>query len=67
VDNELFPDQPISVSDRDKLDCIEREIRYRERVYARRWRAGQMTLTQARRELAIMRAIAAEYRARITG
>ena len=63
-DAELFPDEPVSVSDRDKLECIEREIHYRERVYIRRWREGKMTLTQARREIAIMRVIAAEYRAK---
>jgi len=62
--SELFPDEPVSISNRDKLECIEREIRYRERVYTRRWREGKMTLTQARREIAIMRVIAAEYRAK---
>jgi hypothetical protein len=61
----LFDDVPRSISDQVKLDCIERELGYRRRVYPRRVDGGTMSSAKADRELAIMEAIAADYRAKI--
>lgn len=47
---------------KDKLDCIEREIRYRVRVYGRLVHDGKMSPDKAEHETALMRAIAADYR-----
>lgn len=38
------------------MKCLQREIKYRERVYARRVTAGQMTQKLADYELGCMRA-----------
>jgi hypothetical protein len=46
----------------DKLACIERELRYRLRVYPRRVAEGKMSEQQMRREISIMEAIAADLR-----
>jgi hypothetical protein len=47
----------------DKLLCIERELRYRLRVYPRRVAEGKMPEQQMRREISIMEAIVADLRA----
>ena len=44
--------------------CAEREVRFRERVYRDRLTRGKMRPEQARREIAMMRAIAEDYRRR---
>jgi hypothetical protein len=49
-------------SDAEKLKCLMREIAMRERTYPRWIEAGKMTILQADRELAVMRAIADDYR-----
>lgn len=49
----------------DKLHCIERELKYRYRVYQRRVAAGEMTKRQADREIAIMEEIGADYREKV--
>lgn len=41
----------------DLLACIDRELRYRERVFPRRVERGQMTIAESTRELAKMRAV----------
>ena len=46
----------------DKLDAIEREIRYRERVYPRLIAKGALTAGFAAAQIAIMKEIAADYR-----
>jgi hypothetical protein len=46
----------------DKLACIERELRYRLRVYPRRVAEGKMSEPQMRREIAIMESIVADLR-----
>lgn len=51
----------------EKLSCVQREIRYREYVYERRVENRQMTREKADRELALMREIEADYRARLEG
>lgn len=46
-----------------KLACVERELRYRRRVYERRVADGKMTPNAARQEIAVMESIAEDYRA----
>ena len=46
----------------EKLACVERELRYRIRVYARLVSEGRMTERQAGREIAILGAIVQDYR-----
>lgn len=43
----------------EQIDCIEREIRFREFVYPRRVRDGKMSQAEADRQIALMRAVAA--------
>jgi len=47
----------------DKLKCAEREVRWRLRVYPERIARGTMGEAEARREIALMEEIAADYRA----
>ena len=47
----------------EKLKCVEREIALRRAVYAKRIAAGTMLPSTADREIGIMEAIAADYRA----
>jgi hypothetical protein len=47
----------------EKMQCADRELLYRKRVYPRLVGKGRMTLEAARREIAIMEEIAADYRA----
>jgi hypothetical protein len=46
-----------------KLACIEREIKMRERVYPRFVENSKMTRQKADEEIALMHAIAEDYRA----
>jgi hypothetical protein len=46
----------------DKMQCAERELRYRRHVYGRLVERGKMTREQADRELELMAAIAEDYR-----
>jgi len=46
----------------EKLACVERELRYRIRVYARLVAEQKMTERQAGREIAVMGAIVEDYR-----
>jgi hypothetical protein len=45
----------------DKRQAIDRELRYRRHVYARRVANGQMTQQLADRQIAVMEAILADY------
>ena len=45
----------------DKLRCVERELSYRRRVYARLVANGKMTAALADRELEVMTAIVGDY------
>ena len=49
----------------DKLACAEREIRQRRRVYPRLVLTGRMTEAEADVQMALMEAIAADYRLRL--
>lgn len=53
---------PVAISTRDKLEAIERELRYREHVYPRMIHRGAITQAFADRQIAIMRGIAEDYR-----
>lgn len=59
---DLFP-----ITDADKLAEVEREIKMREKVY--RWyvEQGRMTHETADRQIAIMKAIAVDYRRKKDG
>lgn len=46
----------------DKRKCVERELRFRYRIYANRICNGQLSFDEAIREIACMEAIAADYR-----
>jgi hypothetical protein len=47
----------------EKLKCLEREIAYRKRVYARLVTEKKMTETLAIKQISIMEEIADDYRA----
>lgn len=51
-----------NVTTADKLACVEREITMRERVYPRWIDAGRMSKQKAAQEIAVMKAIAEDYR-----
>jgi len=51
----------------DKLHCAERELALRLRVYRERITRGTMREEEARREIALMEEIAADYRALAEG
>lgn len=57
----------MTVSAADKLACVQRELKLRERVYPRRIADGKMTRQLAARETATMRAIVADYEALAAG
>jgi hypothetical protein len=52
-------------TDKEKLDAIQREIGMRRRVYQRRVYSGQMEPETADWEIAVMEAIARDYRDKI--
>jgi len=49
------------ISREDKIKCLEREIKYREKVYGRLVANGTMDPEKAYREVAIMTAILEDY------
>lgn len=55
----LFSDLPTQVSIERQLECVERELKFRKRVYARRVLQGLMTQAQADEEIACMEAVRA--------
>jgi len=48
-----------------KFDAVERELKYRVRVYARRVAEGKMTAELAKYQQEIFQAIAEDYRAKL--
>lgn len=52
------------ITNKDKAECAEREVRQRQRVYPRWVQDGRMTADFARRQTEIMQAIAEDYRAK---
>jgi hypothetical protein len=59
------PGIPAPITDVDKLKCVEREVAMRKGVYPKWIAAGKLTRAKADREIAVMEAIAAEYRQRM--
>lgn len=55
------------ITEEDKLACVQRELKLRERVYPRRISLGKMTQQLADRETRTMRAIVADYEKRAAG
>jgi len=55
----------IEWADIDKLKCVEREVQMRKRAYPKWVKSRAMTQERADREIAIMEAIAADYRKRM--
>ncbi len=52
-------------TDQEKRDCAERELKMRQRVYARRVSEGQMSQKQADKEIGLMKAIRDDYDFRV--
>jgi hypothetical protein len=52
-------------SDEDKLACLQRELTMRRRLYPHRVRNGLMAQPEADREIALIEAIMADYRAKV--
>ncbi len=50
---------------RDKLECVERELRFRRVVFVRRVDRKVMSQEQMDHEIGCMEAIAADYRERV--
>jgi hypothetical protein len=48
---------------KEKLDCVQRELRYRARVYARLVERGKMSEPQRQQEIRVMEAIRDDYAA----
>lgn len=46
----------------DKLKCVERELRYRRRVYPRQIQLGKMSWLEAQEQLGLMQEIVDDYR-----
>ena len=55
--------RPLPFSPTALAECAEREVRQRERVYARQVERGKMTRSFADEQIAMMRQIAEDYRA----
>lgn len=53
---------PIEFSNEQKLQCVERELRFRRVVYDNRLKRNAMTQEQADHEIGCMEAIARDYR-----
>lgn len=55
----------LTYTSQQKFDAVERELKYRVRVYARRVAEGKMTAELAKYQQAIFQAIADDYRAKL--
>ena len=52
----------MSITDYDKLTCAVREVGFRQRTYARLVASGKVSQAQADHQIAVMKAIADDYR-----
>jgi hypothetical protein len=50
------------ISNTEKLQCVERELKFRHRVFERMIEKGKMTKRQADREIELMTAIVEDYK-----
>lgn len=53
----------MTFTNRQKMQCIERELGYRRFVYPRRVAAGKMVQASADKQIALMEEIVEDYRA----
>jgi len=61
--SDLFPDATtLDVGRDDKIKALERELRFRRRVYARRVEIKKMSQWEADRQILIFEAILQDYR-----
>lgn len=51
----------MTFSAQDKLDAVERELRFRRRVYENKVRQGSMSPQKSAHEIAVMEAIRDDY------
>lgn len=63
----LSPDPVTVFSDEDKLACVVRELRQRQRVYPRLLERHLMSRTTAQREINLMQAIVNDFTAKVNG
>ena len=59
--------KPMKITEADKLECVERELRMRHRTYIRLVRGGRMSVDVADREIILMQEIVKDYRERANG
>lgn len=52
----------VEITNKDKAECAEREVKQRQRVYSRWVAEGRLTQAFADRQIAVMQAIAEDYR-----
>lgn len=52
----------VPITAREKHECARRELSYRQQVFPRRIAKGQMSSALASRQIALMEAIAEDYR-----
>jgi hypothetical protein len=52
----------MTITSKDKLQCVERELAFRFRVYDRLVVRGKMTRAEQEREIEVMSAIVEDYR-----
>ncbi len=57
----------MTITTQDKLECAERELTYRRRVYDRLVAKQKMTRGFADRQISLMAAIVEDYRAQVHG
>ena len=55
IPNDLFPQAEIPLEA--QIKCVQREIKFRERVYARRVSMGRMSETFADQQIELMKAV----------
>jgi hypothetical protein len=55
------------MTEADKLQCVERELRYRKQVYPRWVAAGKMKAEQAEWQIKVMESIVLDYRKIVNG
>jgi len=57
----------MNITVEDKLKCVFRELRQRQRDYPNRVAEGRMSPTQASREIAVMECVVRDYKASTRG
>lgn len=55
----------MTFTDQEKAEVAAREVKWRKRVYPNRIVTGRMTEREAKRQIAVMEEIAADYKARL--